>query len=77
MKSSTNVQVCDRKFQVSYLAKYAAGIEERCPVQLSTTSDPGQVLVQAHSLINTKISGQRMHPLNARPTMLARELALY
>ena len=74
MTSSTNVQVCDRKFQVSYLAKYAAGIEERHPVNI--TAAPDKVLVQAHDLINSKISGQRIHPLTSRSTHLARELAL-
>ena len=76
MKSSTNVQVCDRKFQVSYLAKYAAGIEERHLVNITATSAPDKVLVQAHDLINSKIFGQRMHPSNSRSTHLARELAL-
>jgi hypothetical protein len=76
MKSSTNVQVCDRKFQVSYLAKYAAGMDEKRDVSLIKTKTPDELHVHVHDAINIKISGQRIHHLNQRQAPLAREIAL-
>ena len=76
LQPSTNVQVCDRKFQVSYLAKYAAGQDKSKRIALSRSDRPDEIHVQSHGPINIKISGQRLHPLNNRSSTLAREIAL-
>ena len=76
LQSSTNVQVCDRKFQVSYLAKYAAGQEENKSVSFTQAEKRDELTVNARDMINVKISGQALHPLNNRDGSLAREIAL-
>ena len=76
LRASTNVQVCDRKFQVSYLAKYAAGADEKRQVSFETTTQQDEIKVTAHDLTNAKISGQRLHPMNINQKPLGRELPL-
>ena len=76
LKASTNVQVCDRKFQVSYLAKYAGGMDERRPVTMTSSHSADQIHVEAHSQVNAKISGQFIHPLNQQSSSLSCEIAL-
>jgi predicted GIY-YIG superfamily endonuclease len=77
MKACTNVQFCDRKFQVSYLAKYAAGIDEKRHVSF-TPGPPGtdSVNAEVHAPINIKITGQAMKASKKHHQALGREIAL-
>ena len=76
LQSSTNVQYCDRKFQVSYLAKYAAGIEKQ---DVTFKPDPfreNAVQVQVEPYMHTKITGQAIKASQKNRQNLAREIAL-
>ena len=76
LQSSTNVQYCDRKFQVSYLAKYAAGIEKQ---DVTFKPDPfreNAVQVQVEPYMHTKITGQAIKASQKTRQNLAREIAL-
>lgn len=47
-RSATNVDISDRKFQVSYLVKYICGKEEHQLVDVSGTKDITEVYVRTH-----------------------------
>ena len=77
LRSSSNVQLCDRKFQVAYLAKYAAGIDEKRQVSLTVdSSTPNSVHANVQPLKNTKITGQAIKNPDKGQSALAREIAL-
>jgi predicted GIY-YIG superfamily endonuclease len=77
LQACTNVQLCDRKFQVSYLAKYAAGIDEKRRVSFSSdSSGSDSVRAEVHAPINIKITGQAMKAPKKHQQALGRELAL-
>jgi len=58
MQSATNVQLCDPKFLISYLLKYAAGQDEKPKVVIKENADStANVKVLEHE--NTKISSQK------------------
>jgi predicted GIY-YIG superfamily endonuclease len=56
LRSSTNVQVCNRKFMVSYLISYISGKEERRELHTKGTKDPEVVEVQADQQQNVKLN---------------------
>jgi hypothetical protein len=43
-RGCTNVQFCDWKFQVSYLAKYAAGIDEKPQVTFTSSHKDSKII---------------------------------
>ncbi|KAF4647015.1 hypothetical protein FOL47_005225, partial [Perkinsus chesapeaki] len=56
-RSSDNLQICSPAFTARYLAKYAAGEEERARVFLRAGKDENTVKVQQEDIRNTKITG--------------------
>jgi hypothetical protein len=77
MRACTNVQCCDNKFQVSYLCKYAAGLDEKCQVTLThSRSDPHTVNADVHEQMNMKITGQAIKASKKHVNALAREIPL-
>ena len=55
-RSLTNVDMCDRKFQVSYLVKYVAGKEEHQLVNVSGTPEITEVTVTTEQHAHEKIT---------------------
>ena len=56
--SSTNVQLCDEKFCVSYVCKYAAGTDEKRDVTIhNPIGNPEELFIKEEDLYNIKISG--------------------
>lgn len=79
LRSSTNIQRCDRRFQTAYLVKYAAGQEERKNVMMRAGHTSDEIHVESESLSNIKISGaQFVHREGMRqkrqPNLMAREI---
>jgi hypothetical protein len=58
-RSSTNVDMCDRKFQVSYLVKYISGKEEHQLVDVNPSKNINEVKATTQSHAHEKISGCR------------------
>ena len=56
-RSSTNVQLCDPKFQTSYLIKYIAGLDEKAKVVMTMKDDEPYISEHVRELCNVKISG--------------------
>jgi hypothetical protein len=56
-RSATNVDMCDRKFQVSYLIKYICGKEEHQLVDVSGTKDMTEVNIVTADHRHEKITG--------------------
>ena len=76
LQSTTNVQFGDHKLQVSYLAKYAAGIEKQ---GVALSQDPaGTTTLQAevNPYLHTKISGWAIKASQHRQNLLTRGIAL-
>ncbi|KAF4701810.1 hypothetical protein FOZ63_003907, partial [Perkinsus olseni] len=63
-KSSDNLQICSPAFTARYLAKYAAGEEERARVFLRAGKDANTVNVQQEKLRNTKVTGAAIAAAN-------------
>jgi len=55
-RSSTNVDMCDRKFQVSYLVKYISGKEEHQLVDVAGTKEVTEVKVTTEDHAHEKIT---------------------
>lgn len=55
-QSSTNVEMCDRHFQVSYLVKYIAGKEEHQLVDVAGSKDITEVRVSTEEHAHEKIT---------------------
>ena len=55
-KSSQNLQLCDEYLSVRYIAKYAAGIEERADSKIDPVSFK-EIKIQSSGLRNVKIAG--------------------
>ena len=77
-RSVTNVRICDERFQVSYLVKYAAGKEQHDEVPLEPSTDNvknvTQLTVPRH---NEKISGESIRNAEKkREPALCREIGL-
>ena len=58
LQSCTNVQYIDRRFQVSYVCKYAAGVQEHREVTLSRPKAGDTVSVQDQDQQNINSTGQ-------------------
>lgn len=56
-KSSDNLQICTPTFTANYLAKYAAGEEERARIFLKAGKDSNSVTLQTQNLRNMKVTG--------------------
>ncbi|KAF4713292.1 hypothetical protein FOZ63_007666, partial [Perkinsus olseni] len=56
-KSSDNLQICSPTFTARYLAKYAAGEEERARVFLKASRTSETVQVDQEALRNVKVTG--------------------
>ena len=54
-----NCLLCDRVISAAYLAKYAAGVEERATVTVGGSTD-STVIVSVKKMANIKISGARL-----------------
>jgi hypothetical protein len=77
-RSATNVDMCDRHFQTSYLVKYIAGKEEHQLVDVSGSKDISEVRVTTEEHGHEKIAGCRKI-LEAREKLqphLGREMSL-
>ena len=59
-RSSTNVDMCDRKFQVSYLVKYISGKEEHQVVKVAATKDTTEVSLTTEGHAHEKITGCKL-----------------
>ncbi|XP_047738244.1 uncharacterized protein LOC125177549 [Hyalella azteca] len=61
LRSMVNVQVCDLKFTTSYLAKYAAGADEKREVVITSSGDDDNAVdVEPRDLYHAKISGSKI-----------------
>ena len=56
-KSSSNLQICDKYMSARYIAKYAAGIEERASMSIISTGDTDTYKVKSDDIKNVKIAG--------------------
>ena len=56
-RSATNVDKTDQKFQVNYLCKYIAGVEEHRLVEVTGTKDISEVKVTTEDHAHEKITG--------------------
>ena len=78
-RSSTNVDMCDRKFQVSYFVKYVLGKEEHQLVDVAGTKEETEIRVTTEDHAHEKISGCKnvlMKKLEASKSHLGREVSL-
>ena len=57
VRSSTNLQICDRNMSARYVAKYAAGIETRGFVKVNAGNSQDNVKVTTERVLNEKIAG--------------------
>ena len=60
VRSSTNLQICDTYMSARYLAKYAAGVEERSFGYIHSSGDPSSFTVGIEGQQNEKIAGVRV-----------------
>jgi len=58
--AATNVQKCDRKFLMSYLLKYNAGMDEKAQITFYSKKDEDAVEAESTGQQHLKITGQRM-----------------
>ena len=78
-RSSTNVDMCDKKFQVSYLVKYVAGKEEHQLVNVAGTAEITEVTITTEEHAHEKITNcgrlvatkERKNPHQGREISLA------
>ena len=78
-RSSTNVDMCDRTFQVSYLVKYISGKEEHQLCDIASTREVTEVKATTEEHAHEKITGcrkimeqkEKQHPHMAREICLA------
>ena len=77
-RSSTNVDMCDRKFQVSYLVKYIGGHEEHRLVDVSGSKHISEVDVRTEDHAHEKISScaTKQAKKEAAKPHLGREVSL-
>ena len=80
VRSSTNLQICDRWMSSRYLSKYAAGVEERSAVSLKSSSVADTVGFEINEQLNEKIAGvqltNRKTEKNRRKQYVARVLSV-
>uniref|UniRef100_UPI00358E8AEA uncharacterized protein n=1 Tax=Myxine glutinosa TaxID=7769 RepID=UPI00358E8AEA len=82
LQSCTNVQLCDTRFQVAYVCKYAAGVDEKRQADFKSTSSSSEdmphdtVDVRLGDLSNTKTSGQTMKTTKPGGEHMAKEIGL-
>ena len=74
LQSCTNVQYIDQRFQVSYVCKYAAGVQEHPAVRLTRPAAGDTVTVQHQHEQNVNRRGQGTTPPSKPGTSLAREI---
>ena len=77
-RSATNVDMCDRKFQVSYLVKYISGKEEHQLVDVTGTKEITEVRVTTEEHAHEKITSCNKIVSNKEKTNphLGREVSL-
>jgi hypothetical protein len=77
-RSSTNVDMCDRKFQVSYLVKYISGKEEHQLVDVAASKDMTQVTLHTQPHAHEKITHCQQIMANKRQksSTFGREICL-
>ena len=81
VQSSTNLQICDTYMSARYLAKYAAGVEERSHVSIRSTSQQNNFTFDIDPMSNQKIAGVQLSspafaPKRKRNTFAARVISL-
>ena len=59
VRGNMNCLLCDRVMSAAYLAKYAAGVEERATVTVGGSTD-STVIISVKKMANIKISGARL-----------------
>ena len=57
VRSSTNLQICDRNMSARYVAKYAAGVESRGYVEIRSGKSEDTVKAATQPIVNEKIAG--------------------
>ena len=57
VRSSTNLQICDTYMSARYLAKYAAGVEERSHVSIRSSTQQNTFSFDIDPMTNQKIAG--------------------
>ena len=57
VRSSTNLQICDRNMSARYVAKYAAGVESRGYVEIRAGKTAETVTAATQPIVNEKIAG--------------------
>ena len=82
LRSSSNIQMCDYRFCVAYVLKYAAGSDEKRDVALFLRGkDNNEVDVEVYNLYHSKISGaaiaerKRREKLDKEKTPMWKEIA--
>ena len=78
-QSSTNVDMCDRKFQVSYLIKYACGKEEHQLVDVTGTKNQSEIRLTTEEHGHEKITSCRRNlekNINSSKSCMGREVSL-
>jgi len=77
-RSSTNVDMCDRKFQVSYLVKYVAGKEEHQLVDVAGTKDVTEAKITTEEHGHEKITNCKklLSAKEKQSAHLGREISL-
>ena len=78
-QSSTNVDMCDRKFQVSYLIKYVTGKEEHQLVDVTGTKDKSEIRLTTDAHAHEKITSCRRateKKINSSKSCMGREVSL-
>ena len=65
-KSSMNVQVSDRYLCARYIAKYAAGIEERATSKIVSANTDDSLAVNVQRILTKKISGVKAALKNSK-----------
>ena len=74
LQSCTNVQYIDRHFQVAYVCKYAAGVQEHREATVSRPTDGGTVTVDVQNQKTIKKTGPAVASSLKPSASLAREV---
>ena len=74
LQSCTNVQYIDRHFQVAYVCKYAAGVQEHREATVSRPTDGGTVTVDVQNQKTIKKTGPAVASSLKPSASLAREI---
>ena len=80
-QSQNNILICDKYLSARYIAKYAAGVEEKAKVLISAGKRENEIQVEVGEIQNTKIAGvqhriQREEQNNRKDCCQARHICI-